>query len=383
MATHCNMKFMSMVLNVFKSGLAKNKVLFSRIKRKVLVHVWPVRLFLILILVGAVYLTYLISGLVLNRISSSFYGNLAKQFITADESTVKRVNDRTNILILGKGGGSHEAPDLTDTIIFVSLSHKDNTITMISLPRDIWVTDLRAKLNSTYYYGENLQQFEGGLILAKTTVEKLINQPVQYALVIDFTGFKELIDTVGGIDVNVSSAFTDDWFPIEGRENDMCQGDPDFRCRYETINFSSGIKHMDGVEALKYVRSRHAEGDAGTDVAREMRQQEVVTALKSKFTDPQILASREKVQALMKIVEENIDTDIETSTANALVKIAYKSRNAIFSYVLPQELLANPPYSAKYDFQYVFIPKTKDWRDVQDWVLCVIENKNCDYLVDK
>src|SRR5690242_8677058 len=62
--------------------------------------------------------------------------------------------NRINLLILGVGGGTHEGPDLTDTIIFTSLDPKTKHITLVSLPRDLWIPDLSAKVNSAYTYGE-------------------------------------------------------------------------------------------------------------------------------------------------------------------------------------------------------------------------------------
>ena len=66
----------------------------------------------------------------------------------------------------------------------------------------------------------------------------------------------------------IPKAFTDSQYPIAGKENDACGGDATFACRYKTVQFQAGSQHMDGKTALMYVRSRHAEGDEGTDFAR-------------------------------------------------------------------------------------------------------------------
>ncbi|MEJ2441683.1 MAG: LCP family protein, partial [Patescibacteria group bacterium] len=95
---------------------------------------------------------------------------------------IQTTEDRTNILILGRSGEGHDSPDLTDTIIFASVGHTDHSVKLISLPRDIWIPELRAKLNSTYYWG-NQRQKGGGIILAKSTVESILGQPVHYGLV--------------------------------------------------------------------------------------------------------------------------------------------------------------------------------------------------------
>ncbi len=95
-----------------------------------------------------------------------------------------------------------------------------------------------------------------------------------------------MIDALGGIDVQVGSSFRDEWYPITGKENDLCGGDPQYRCRYRTVTFTKGIVHMDGDMALTYVRSRHAQGESGTDFSRGARQQEVIEASIATLKDP-------------------------------------------------------------------------------------------------
>src|SRR5690606_10518850 len=98
----------------------------------------------------------------------------------------------------------------------------------------------------------------------KTQVEKIAGVPVHYAVVVDFNAFENVIDLIGGIEVNVLTPFVDSKYPIPGKENDLCGGDPEFTCRYETLVFEKGLTFMDGETALKFARSRNAEGDEGT-----------------------------------------------------------------------------------------------------------------------
>ena len=81
-----------------------------------------------------------------------------------------------------------------------------------------------------------------------------MGQPVHYALLIDFSSFKKAIDVLGGVDVNVERSFDDFHFPIEGKENDSCNGDPTFSCRYEHVSFKKGWQKMDGDTALKFAK---------------------------------------------------------------------------------------------------------------------------------
>lgn len=195
---------------------------------------------------------------------------------------LRATDGRINILLLGAGGGAHEGADLTDTIMVVSVDTGKGKVSLLSIPRDIWSDSLKDKVNSAYHYGEE-KKVGGGLTLAKAIMEDVTGLPIHYAMYVEFSHFVSMIDAIGGIDVAVSEGFVDKEYPIEGRENDDCGGDPTYACRYETITFTVGIQHMDGTRALSYVRSRHAKGSEGTDFARGRRQQDVLVAVKAKL----------------------------------------------------------------------------------------------------
>ena len=204
------------------------------------------------------------------------------QLATDGEAMVNSTDGRVNILLLGIGGGTHEGPDLTDTIIVLSFHLTKKTLSLISIPRDIWSDSLKDRINSAYHYGEAKKK-DGGLTLSSIIIEDIVGIPIHYAMVIDFSQFETLIDYIGGIDIVVPTAFTDTEYPIEGKENDECGGDPTYACRYQTLVFEKGLQHMDGKRALMYVRSRHAEGGDGNDFARSRRQQDVIVAVKTKI----------------------------------------------------------------------------------------------------
>ncbi len=304
------------------------------------------------------------------------YFDLARAFVFPDSSDFRSSDRRVNFLILGKGGAGHEAPDLTDTMIFASLflgqGKKKLNLTLISLPRDIWIADLRTKLNSLYYWG-NKKQENGGMSLARVKTEEILGVPIHYVVVVDFGVFKEVVDLLGGVDVYVENSFEDRWYPIEGKENDSCGGDPLFRCRYKTVVFEKGWQKMDGETALEFVRSRKAEGDEGTDIAREKRQQQVLEAIKNGLLDRQFYLSPTKVKALFDLVLSKTETDLDTKAIFSLARYAVLARDSIKKETLDERLLDNPPISSKYDNLYVFVPKNGDWRDVQMWVKEVLD----------
>lgn len=354
----------------------KKRIFLSRLKRRLFKHTWMVRIFVIFGIITFFCFIIIFSGRLIRNTRIPYYFNLVSNFVFVPKGVVDEISGRTNILVLGKGGEGHEAPDLTDTILFISLNHSEKRITMISLPRDIWIPELRTKLNSVYYWG-NKKEEGGGLVLAKASVEEILGQHVHYAVVLNFSGFKAIVDVLGGVKVEVETSFTDNKYPIPGRENDLCDNDPEYRCRYETVSFEKGDQLMDGETALKFARSRNATGDEGTDFARQKRQQKIIKAIESKIMDRKILFSPKKLSRLKDVFLSNLETDIQEEESAVLARSFLNSKDNITSYILPEELLTNPPKSFQYDNLYVFIPKDGDWMETQTWVNCIYENSKC------
>jgi len=266
---------------------------------------------------------------------------------------------QANFLILGIAGGNHQGKDLTDTIMFASLNPYQKQLALVSLPRDIWLEKWRAKLNSIYHYK--------GLPETKKTVEEILDQKTDYGIIIDFEVFQKIIDTLGGITVDVERSFDDYKYPIPGKENDLCNGDPLYRCRYEHLHFEAGKQFMDGQTALKFVRSRNAKGEEGTDFARAARQQKVILAIKEKILSKEFLLSPKKAIQLFKLITLNIQTDIPKEKYWQLLKVGLKIRN-IKTTTINSNYLINPPISKKYDNQWVLVPKSGNWSEIQEYI---------------
>lgn len=306
------------------------------------------------------------------RKKSSFGGQVGKFFLVltvflilaaaTSRFLLKDPPGRSNLVVLGISGQGHAGSDLTDAMIFVSLDYRMSKILLLSLPRDIWVSELRTKLNSVYHY----QGVDG----TKKIVGGILGQEISHYLLIDFSIFQKAIDLLGGVEVKVAKSFDDYHYPITGKENDLCNGDPEFKCRYEHVHFDAGLQLMNGETALKYVRSRYAEGEEGSDFARSLRQQNLLLAVKNKLLSKEFLAHPKLAIQLIKLAKSSIKTDYPSNKYIDLVKMASRYRSLVVkTEVLNGNRLVNPPSSKKlYDSQWVLVPEAGNWEEVQNYV---------------
>jgi len=278
--------------------------------------------------------------------------------IFKDFPTIKQSDNRINFLFLGISGGEYKPPDLTDTIIFSSYNINNGRLLFLSIPRDIWLESLKAKINTTYHYG--------GFPLAKKAVEEIVGQPVHYFFVLDFEGFKKMVNILGGVNIKVERTFDDFKYPIPGKENDDCNGDKEFKCRYEHLHFEAGWEKMDGERALKYVRSRNAEGEEGTDAARAARQQTFLSSFKNQLLDWRVLLNPKKITRLIDIFFQYVSTNLAKEEYPKLI-LSFLRFNP---KEIKQEVLLNIDgllfHPAKhYSGQWVLLPKEGNWERIQ------------------
>jgi len=323
---------------------------------------------------------------------------------------------KVNILFLGIAGGTHAGSNLTDTIMVASYNLKTNQLYLISIPRDLWLPDLRTKANAVYEIG---QSQNNGLGLTKTIMGNIIGIPIHYGLRIDFRGFVQAVDTLGGIDIVVDKSFDDYNYPIEGKEDDLCgysekemdfseeeakklnidpgkrkvfvapdgniatdsasedQGAKYFTCRYEHIGFKEGATHMDGDSALKFVRSRHGTNGEGSDFARSHRQEKVLQALRNKVLSLETIFDPAKIADLIKTLGKSIETDISVKEGLELFKLA-KKLDKTHNFVLDDSTikglpggrtsLLTHPAATDYGGAYVLISQTDDFSIIQGYI---------------
>lgn len=338
---------------------------------------WFIKWIIALVVLGILFLFAVWA----RAIGLSAYIKSAYNFVAVPAGQINSVGGRVNVLVMGRAGGSHDGPDLTDTMILISVSLTKPGMVIVSIPRDLWIPDIRAKINSAYYWGDQVTPYfdnsgyPGGKIgFAKTITAEVVGQPIQYGVVIDFSAFKDVVDALGGIQVNVVQSFTDNLYPIAGKENDNCNGDPTLACRYMTVTFNAGLQTMNGDTALEFVRSRHAVGVEGTDIAREARQQLVIDAIKNKILQPKVFLSPKVDVAILGIIGKYVETDLNLPTAAILARNTLNGYKNLKQFIIPQELLFNPPINTVYDQQYVFIPKAGNgkWQDINQWFSMVL-----------
>lgn len=324
---------------------------YQRIKRQFFSRVWLARTVIATLILAAVLGGY---QYIFRPLASRAIG-----FWNAYHMILPNYQGRTNFLVLGIAGDTRDGNQLTDTIILASVDQRTGDTVLISVPRDIWIPSLRAKINTAYYYGQKKQPDGGGLQLSKSAVSEVMGVPIQFVAIVDFRGFEKMIDLLGGVDATVDYTFVDDQYPIAGRENDTCQGDPKFACRYETIKFTQGLTHMDGATALKFARSRHAQGDEGTDFARSARQEKIIAAVRTKLLTGKVLTNKNLLTALYENFRQSVINDIDPQYYLPLARLAWTAWRQPMRSTNINDLFENPRISQTYDFQWVLVPKAE------------------------
>lgn len=350
---------------------------------------------------------------------ASFYNHIAKGGAKNTPAPVEKTT--YNILLLGFGGEGHDGPYLTDSIMVAQVDMKKNKVSLISLPRDLWVKlptktkeVFHSKINSVYQMGmfewKNYPAVDakktGTNELAKQAIQTITGLTIDSTVTIDFAGFEKAVDALGGIDVDVQKTFDDYEYPIEGKDKELCEKEEDFAkiekflkpgfdeeekknvlkdkpelekflkditedpkeafpCRYEHLHFDKGLVHMDGATALKYVRSRHSLQD-GNDFGRAERQQQFVRAIKNKILSVGIVT---KVFPLMEELKNHITLDVSPGDLN---KFAGEAKD-IGAYKIINIHMSDSDYlrSSFSDYGgYILIPRIGEdnWKEVHSLI---------------
>jgi LCP family protein required for cell wall assembly len=193
-----------------------------------------------------------------------------------------------NILLLGSDNDNkYSFPALlTQVMMVVHVDPDNNSVYMVSIPRDSWVyVPLNGgmhKIDQSFFFGAaQHNNFDDGVRSARQTIEQDYGITIDRYAWVGLSGFASVIDTLGGVDIDVTHPIVDDTYPDDTRAN------PNDPFAVKRLYLAPGPQHLNGLEALEYVRSRHA--DLVGDIGRINRQQEILQALKKKLTVPNII----------------------------------------------------------------------------------------------
>ncbi len=222
-------------------------------------------------------------------------------------------DERINVLLVGVDKLPWRTATLTDGMMVVSMDPVGKTVSMLSLPRDLINVPLGngdvygPKLNSLMSYADrNEDEFpEGGLATLQSAVGALLGIDIHYYARIDFYGFVDIVDAVGGVDVTVKDGFSDPDYTSFGHP------DPGW-------SIESGEHHLGGIDALAYARARKGTGES--DFTRAGRQQQVLLALRDAVTKDGSLLW--ELPELLELVGDLVTTDIPVQRLPDLAAIA-------------------------------------------------------------
>ena len=286
---------------------------------------------------------------------------------------------RVSVLLVGFGGPGHDGAYLTDTLQVMSFDPKTGDVTLVSVPRDLWVQlpqyqgrgGYWGRINEAYMIGMGqvdrndmnvpYSKHDAGGQMAMKAVSQVLGIPLDYWISLDFVGFRQFIDAIGGVNVNVERAFTDTEYP----NNDDAAVDPSYR----TVRFEAGWQHMDGERAIVFARSRKAPED-GSDFGRARRQQLLMSAVKDQIVSVETIP---KLFGILDALEGHIRMSFSFSEAKDLLgwgqeQAAAKRQFAINSGVIDSNRLLYGATSS--GGASILLPRAGqgNYREIQSWM---------------
>jgi LCP family protein required for cell wall assembly len=258
---------------------------------------------------------------------------------------------RVSMVFLGYGGAGYEGAYLTDSILVVTYDYPTGKSAFISVPRDLWVqvpsdSGHYAKLNSTYSYG----MYHGGQETAGTMTSKKISEilgiSVSYWASLDFTGFQELVDKLGGVDINIPDTFSVSQTPGAKPE----------------ATFQQGMEHMNGSRALLFARARYCLPlNEASDFARSARQQILLKALAIKIKS---ISNWTSIPGVMDMMQSRLATNLSIRDLITIFnQVDFNKAKHIG--LTNQNVLADKTSS---DGQAILMPRNNDWSLIQQYV---------------
>ncbi|TSC92772.1 MAG: cell envelope-related transcriptional attenuator [Candidatus Berkelbacteria bacterium Licking1014_7] len=314
---------------------------------------------IILVLAGIVWLARVFS-LVSSISQSSSDKTGIFNFPFSQKSGLKGENEgRINLLFFGIGGATHpKGGNLTDSMILVSIdtTSDQKKLAMISIPRDLLVKMPRPltgeqKINAVYELAQQQKdktKMDGAQAL-QSVMREISGQDIHYWVKIDFVGFEKLIDSLGGITVDVLEDIYDSSFPADNLED------------YAPFSIKAGERKMNGEVALKYARSRYTT----SDFDRSKRQQQIITAVKDEFENKGYIYRPDKILEIMSILSKNLKTNFAPQEISQVYKIIKDiPDDKIYNLVLDNTI--DGPFKTVSNGGYYLTPKTGNWKELQE-----------------
>jgi LCP family protein required for cell wall assembly len=339
---------------------------FQRLKKpwfkKPLVYVF----ILVAIFVG--YFSFRL-GLVYNSITidnkslwkdaaSLLFNTENKQIVKEDPNPIPEPEkSRFDVLILGIRGESKKDVEgagglLTDTILVASLDQDSKKSAIISIPRDLYIDlvmtakngkqiEIKGKINEIYERG---LANGGGIDMAEKVISKITGVHIDKTVVFDFEAFKRIVDTLGGIDIYLAKPFKES-----------------IQWGYE-FYLPAGNNHLNGEQALYYVRSRFST----SDFDRARRQQEVIIAIKNKALSLGFLTNPLKINSLLSDLKGNIRTDFQIWDINDILTLArsFNPKQSVKNYVISTENLVYETRTT--NGEYILLPKEANYTGIKN-----------------
>lgn len=343
------------------------------------------------------------TGRILNKISGGgIFQSLVHNIPGVKDELKGEKDGRINVLLLGmRGENLPGGGKLADTIILASILPKENKVAMISIPRDLYVTvpgtQDKQKINAVHYYGEEKSKGQG-LEDMKTVVGEITGLSIHYAGSINFSGFKQLIDAIGGIEITLDQPFEE---PLQFNEPHVCDSQvftvPTGKYEYKKhkdydsngkvikekivaayplctnpktecggdFKLPAGKQTLSGDQALCYARSRVTT----SDFERAKRQQIIIQLVKDKMLSAGTLTDFEKINGILDSLGDNVRSDMQLWEMQRLYEIYKQIPNAqIYQRVLENSeegLLYNPTDMPK-EVGYILLPIGGNYDRIHD-----------------
>jgi len=302
---------------------------------------------------------------------------LSSKLISTSQSS--QSDYQFNFLILGYDYRNDIFEDSlnTDTIIFGNYQTATNKIQLLPLPRDLWDYQNKFKINQIY---QNALKGDTPISQTKSDFQQIIGQPIDKIMILSTQNIVDITELLGGLDIYLEKGFIDNEYPNQAYIDDPLSKAP----IYTTIEFKDGWNHLDKTNLTQFIRSRKSSEtaqDGGTDIGRIERQQLLIETLTNKLKSDYLFNNPSQALKLYYYWQNSIQTDFNFDD---LLKLVMKQKQKLLNLQIQKHSLTigqTPQEGQIYhpqtfiNKQWVFIPSTPDYSELQKLVSQIIDNQ--------